>query len=210
MSRRGLFPIQLHQLHHGDHLSAAAGRRRRMPAAHQPLLRRGQRCGRPADKAHRLLYGVCHFDSLRSGGLSDPHENRVAVRCIRKRKRRRRKVSAVFPCYRAAFVVCPHHDLLFLRNGKGGAVLSSGLRRAGLYARASADLAACAEAERRVGGNSCGANMRFCDCGHRKAQESFHSSVIATALQHNKKQAPPEGLFCCTHQDKTFFDKLSR
>lgn len=174
------------------------------------LLLQGVGDGRPADKAHRLLYSVCHFDSLRSGGLFDPHENRVAIRRIRKRKRRRRKVSAVFPCNRAASVVCPHHDLLFLRNGKGSPVLSSGLCRAGLYACASADLAACAEADRRVGGNSCGAGMRLCHCGHRKAQESFHSSVIATALQYNKKQAPPEGLFCCTHQDKTFFDKLSR
>ena len=142
--------------------------------------------------------------------LPAPHENRAVVRRICKRKCRCWSSFAVFLCDYAASVVCPHHNLVFLRNGKGGAVLPPDLRRAGLYACFPVDIVACVSAERRVDGNSRSASMRLCHCGHRKAQKSFYSSVIATPLQCSKKQAPPEGLFCCTHQNKTFFYKLSR
>ena len=114
------------------------------------------------------MWVLCRLPSCRRCGLSDPNKNRTVVRRVRRRKCRGWKISAVFPCHCVAFGICPHHDLIFLRNGKGSPVLSSGLCRAGLYAVFFTGAAACISAGRRVGRDSVGTAMCFCDCMHSK------------------------------------------
>ena len=66
--------------------------------------------------------------------------------------------------------LCPHHDGVFLRGGEDRALLSLGVRGAGMHAASAAGTAAGARPQRRVARRAAGADGHICYRAHRKGE----------------------------------------
>ena len=77
--------------------------------------------------------------------------------------------------------LCPHHDGVFLRGGEDRALLSLGVRGAGMHAASAAGTAAGARPQRRVARRAAGADGHICYRAHCETESG--QSGIAQKLK---------------------------
>ena len=84
--------------------------------------------------------------------------------------------------------LCPHHDGVFLRGGEDRALLSLGVRGAGMHAASAAGTAAGARPQRRVARRAAGADGHICYRAHCKG-EGGQSGIARKSKNRRRRTA---------------------
>ena len=92
--------------------------------------------------------------------------------------------------------LCPHHDGVFLRGGEDRALLSLGVRGAGMHAASAAGTAAGARPQRRVARRAAGADGHICYRAHRKGEGGLSGIARKSKKPPSADGTVPRGMDC--------------